>query len=338
MTQNKFTYPVSLALVLVFSAAVWSQNDARFDAATEYSRSTRGAALLIIEKGKTVVEEYPIGGSPELPWFLASGTKSFAGVMCAAAIDDGLIGSFDEKVSDTITEWRSDEKRSSITIRQLLTLTSGIDAGPVASSPSYRSAISYEQRHDPGTKFQYGPVPFQVFGELMTRKLSKRNETVMAYLERRILDPLGIKGLRWRKVDGQPILAQGIAMTAREWSQFGKFLVAGGKWNGKQLIKKKLIDELVKGSAANPAYGITFWLNGVGVGPAGDIRSMYIDATNKKKTPLAGDVFMAAGAGNQRLYMIPSLDLVIVRFGIFGGFDDGVFLRHIAAVYEKPKK
>lgn len=325
-------------MVLLLSVAAMSQNDPRFNVAADYSRSMRGAALLIVEKGRTVYEEYPIGGSADLPWFLASGTKSFAGVMCAAAIDDGLINGFDEKVSETITEWKTDQRRRNITIRQLLSLTSGIDAGAVASSPSYRAAIGYEQRFEPGTKFQYGPVPFQVFGEFMTRKLAKRNETVMSYLERRILDPLGIKGIRWRKVDGQPILAQGIAMTAREWSQLGKLLVAGGKWNGKQLIKKDLLDELVKGSTINPAYGITFWLNGAGVSPSGEIRSMYIDPTKSNKTAVASDVFMAAGAGNQRLYMIPSLDLVIVRFGIFGGYDDAVFLQHVAAIYDKPRK
>ena len=132
-----------------------------------------------------------------MPWLLASGTKSFVGVMCAAAIEDKLISGFDEKVSDTITEWKGDARRSKITIRQLLSLTSGIDAGEILAVPTYADSILKPAVYEPGTHFEYGPVPFQVFGELMTRKLKPKKETVMSYLHRRILDPIGLKVSYW---------------------------------------------------------------------------------------------------------------------------------------------
>jgi hypothetical protein len=101
----------------------------------------------------------------------------------------------------------------------------------------------------------------------------------------------------------------------------------GGKWNGKQLIRKDLLDELVKGSKVNPAYGVTWWLNHPGKNPIG--REI---GGEEAKGPKVGfydgvsDLFMAAGAGNQRLYIIRSLDLVIVRQGRAGQWDDKDFL------------
>lgn len=295
----------------------------RFQLAADYSNAHNGVGMLVM-KGDTVVFENE--RSEGLPWILASGTKSFSGVMCAAAIEDKLISGFDEKVADTIIEWKSDPRKSKITIRQLLSLTSGIDAGENLTVPTYAEAVKHQAEYDPGTHFEYGPVPFQIFGEVMTRKLKTRNETVAAYLKRRILDPIGIKISVWRKYDGQPLLPQGVAVTAREWAKFGLFLKDRGKWKGKQIVSSKLLDELIIGSKANPAYGLTFWLNADGIGPSGTDRANLSGDIGAKKIADKLDIFMAAGAGNQRLYIIRSQDLVVVRFGAFGDYDDREFI------------
>lgn len=294
-----------------------------YELAAEYSREHNGAAMLVVKGDKVVFEDYATEGAKDTPWFLASGTKSFSGVLCAAAIEDKLITSFDEKVADTITEWKTDARKSKITIRQLLTLTSGIEAGQIGFVPSYTEAIKRPASHEPGTYFEYGPVPFQIFGEIMTRKLKGKNETVMSYLKRRILDPIGLQVGSWRKFGDQPLLPQGASLTAREWAKFGVLVKNRGKWNDKQIIDAKLLDELVVGTKANPAYGITFWLNAKGTGASGNERQAMAGAVSGDKPP---DVFMAAGIGNQRLFVIRSLDLVIVRFGLFGGWDDREFI------------
>lgn len=295
-----------------------------YELAAEYSRSHNGVAMLVMRGDKIVFEDYTIDDAGDMPWFLASGTKSFSGVICAAATEDKLIKNFDEKVSDTITEWKSDARKSNITIRQLLSLTSGINAGQIGRVPSYADAINSPTTREPGVHFEYGPVPFQIFGELMTRKLKPKNETVMAYLNRRILDPIGLSVAFWRKSNDQILLPQGTSLTAREWAKFGLLLKNNGKWNGKQIVDGKLLDELTVGSKVNPAYGLTFWLNAKGSGPSGGERLNFGGEILNGGKPL--DVFMAAGAGNQRLYVIRSQDLVVVRFGLFGGWDDRAFV------------
>lgn len=335
------TYLSRIAIVSIFVTAIGCSakaqnskpmNEAeRFKFAADYSRETRGVSVLVMKGDKIVFEDYQNGFKADEPWMLASGTKSFTGVLLAAAIEDKLVTGFDEKVADTITEWKTDTRKSKITLRQLLSLTSGIDAGQIGRVPEYSEAINYAMKYDPGTHFEYGPVPFQIFGEVMTRKLKSRNETYDAYLHRRILDPIGLKVGSWRKFGDQPLLPQGASLTAREWVKFGLFLRSHGKWNGKQLIAGKYLDELVKGSAANPAYGISFWLNKQGQDPAGRPtgRGVIDDISVNGLSDAADDLFMAAGAGNQRLYIIPSMDMVVVRQGQFTRYDDREFLRRL---------
>ena len=329
--MSKFVF-LSISFILFFSFAlqVKAQNSKslseaeRFKLAARYSAENSGKAVLVMKGDRVVFEEYQNGHAAETAWFLASGTKSFAGVMLAAAIEDKLFKGFDEKVSETITEWKTDKQKQDITLRQLLSLTSGIDAGSIGRAPDYADAINFRVEAPAGTRFEYGPVPFQIFGEVMRRKLAPRKTTVSDYLKKRILEPIGLKVAFWRNGrDGNPLLPQGASLTAREWIKFGILLKNGGKFSGKQIVAKKLLDELTVGTKANPAYGITFWLNRDGADPRGRPTAMRIEKTDGEEIK---DLYMAAGAGNQRLYIIPSKDLVVVRFGNFGEYDDREFL------------
>jgi CubicO group peptidase (beta-lactamase class C family) len=193
----------------------------RFRAAAEYSLSAHGVSVLVMRRGEIIFEDYAPGWQDK-PHELASGTKSFAGVMAVCAVQDGLL-KLDEKVSDTLMEWKTDPRKSQVTIRQLLSLCSGIEGGENGAPPMYRRAVVLaEATADPGTRFSYGPIPFQCFGELMRRKLESRNESVEAYLKRRILDPIGLEAGAWaRDREGNLRIPSGAALTAREWAKFG---------------------------------------------------------------------------------------------------------------------
>lgn len=289
-----------LAVALAMAGLARAQTEAPepagpFQPAADYLRSCNGHALLVYRDGKLLFEDYFNDHKRDDPHRLASGTKSFVGVIAVMAVEDGLL-KLDEKVADTLTEWQGDARKSQITIRQLLTLTSGIAGGEVGDVPSYQEAVRLaEAKFPPGGKFQYGPVPFQCFGELLRRKLEPRKETVEGYLKRRLLDPIGLKPSVWRKdADGQPHLPSGALLTAREWAKFGLFVLNNGAWDGRQLVSEKLLTECFQGTKAHPAYGLTFWLN------ASDERPR--------------DLVMAAGAGRQKLYIVPSQRLLIVQF------------------------
>ncbi len=355
MTSLRLLFLIFAASVIAgCSVAAQSRStikaDPKFRAAADYSEDKRGLSMMVIKGDDVVFEEYHNGHSAEASQMLASGTKSFAGVLLAAAIEDKIVTGFDEKVADTITEWKTDPLAAKMTVRQLLHLTGGISSGPIGRPPSYADAIKYNGKFEPGSTFEYGPVAFQAFGEILRRKLLRRNETVDAYLNRRILSPLDIKVARWNGSPGQSNLPSGAYLTTREWAKFGRFLLQDGKWSGKQIIKSSLLDELYEGSKANPNYGLTFWLNRSNSGTASVSenqgrmmgRLRRITGRNESNTTtiskngigpeIPKDLFMAAGAGNQRLYVIPSMDMVIVRQARQGDFDDRTFLQLVLGI------
>ena len=104
-------------------------------AAADYLESRNGHALLVYHKGDRVFEAYFNGHTADKAHRLASGTKSFSGVLAVMAMEDGLLD-LDEAVSKTITEWKDDPQKSRITIRQLISLSGGIDGGDNGNTPS----------------------------------------------------------------------------------------------------------------------------------------------------------------------------------------------------------
>ncbi|HSG39279.1 MAG TPA: serine hydrolase [Thermoanaerobaculia bacterium] len=314
--------------------------------AAEYSAARKGISMLVMVDGEILFEDYPNGGSPSRPSELASGTKSFSGAMAVAAAQDGLL-KLDERVSRTITEWQREPRRSKITIRQLLSLTSGIEAASRAGRvPTYAAAVTTPVATAPGARFDYGAEPFQIFGELMLRKLASRGEDPLDYLKRRIFDPIGLEIGRWRRgADGNPHLPSGASLTARDWAKFGELVRRGGVWQGRRILDKALLDQCFQGTPANPAYGLTWWLNR-NVPPALRRTIPLLQRNGLGNADLWAargiprDLVMAAGAGDQRLYISRERKLVVVRqadgilgalFGADSGYSDLEFLTLLLA-------
>jgi CubicO group peptidase (beta-lactamase class C family) len=278
--------------------------------AVAYSNGRRGLSVLVLQNGITVCSSG--GKSIETPYELWSGTKSFVGVMAAAAVQDGLLR-LDEPASETLTEWAGDPVKSAVTLRHILWMVEG-QPSEIGNPPGYAGAVEVPFNAAPGERFQYGPVPMQLFGEVMRRKLRSAGleEDPLAYLERRILRPLGIAGYRWRDgSDGYPLMPQGAIFSARDWALFGEFVLRGGRAaDGTLLVSAVAFSEMFEGSAVNPAYGLTWWLARPSASP--DPVTQGSDLRRNLEY-LPADLVMASGAGGQRLYLIPSRGLVIVR-------------------------
>jgi CubicO group peptidase (beta-lactamase class C family) len=285
-------------------------------AAIAYSEARRGVSVLVLQNGVRVCESYSAGGSATTTQQLWSGTKSFSGVMAAIAVKDGLF-TLDEKASDTITEWKADPLKSAITIRQLLSLTSGLVNETPSRPESYDDALKAPIRTAPGTAFAYGPVNYQVFGALLTRKLRARGlpDDPATYLRGKLLDPLGMNSATWRRTrSGDIMLPQGMALTARDWAKFGEFVRAGGRINGRLVVDPAAFADQFKGSAVHAGYGLTWWLPR----PSSqtDVTTLRNDI-GRRSDQFPPDTVVAGGAGDQRLYVIPSRGLTIVRQAAF---------------------
>jgi CubicO group peptidase (beta-lactamase class C family) len=309
--------------------------------AAKYSESRHGVSALVMQSGRTIFEHYANGGSPRGRWPIFSGTKTFWGIAALAAVRDGLF-KLDDLVSDTITEWKSDPRKSQITIRELLGQTDGIEGASRLQRPSIRDrnamAIRLSSVAEPGEAFIYGPSHLQIFSELLRRKL--RGRATISYIESRVLNRLGLGRLNYKKDSlGNPLPATGFELTAREWARLGELVIGRGNYHGGQIVPADLLREAFVGSQANPSYGLTFWLNWQA--PNGQETDMerildlpwrsaqWRDVCICRDAP--ADMVVALGSGYQRLFIIPSLKAIIVRQGAGGRFSDAYFLHLVLA-------
>ena len=332
---SKYSAAISLiAIPKIACADIQPGNCAR---AANYSENKRGFSMLVIQNGRTVFEHYANGGSADSRCKIFSGTKSFWGIAALCAVRDNLI-KLDDRVADTLTEWKTDPRKSQITIRQLLNQTDGIEPATHLHSESIRDrnadAIRLPLVAAPGSVFAYGPSHLQIFTEVLRRKLNGRS--TVSYLEENVLAPLGLTSLDFKRDGrGNPLPATGFELTAREWARFGELVLGRGNYNGKQIVPANLLGQAFVGSGANPSYGLTFWLNRqaphareIDIEKELDLkwqRAHWMGICVCKAAP--SDMVVALGSNYERLFVIPSLNAVIVRQGWSAKFSDAYFLR-----------
>ncbi|MEZ5980506.1 MAG: serine hydrolase, partial [Planctomycetota bacterium] len=264
-------------------------------AAAAYSENRAGRALLVVQGGRDVFETYANGWSADRPHPLASGTKSFNGVLAMAALEDGVIPGLDVPASTFVEEWADDPAKKDITIRQLLELSSGLapndpslgrqgygikGLGPLNDfaqrlrrredppANRFEAALRVPSVAEPGAGFDYGPTHFYAFGALIERALAKsgrEERTYFEYLKNRVLDPAGIPVDIERfapDAANKPNLPGGGHFTAHEWARFGEWVLRGGAHVGEDgaLVRdlgEHALDPCFEPSATNPNYGLT---------------------------------------------------------------------------------
>jgi CubicO group peptidase (beta-lactamase class C family) len=302
-------------------------------AAAAYSAAHGGHALLIKQNGKILHESYTNGHTKHEPHRLYSGTKAFWGLTAFAAEKDGLF-TFNEHVADTLTEWQGDPRKSRITVRQLLDFSHGLEPMFGLHENSFKdrtaAALKAGAVAAPGKSFIYGPAALQAFHELLARKLERR-QTPTRYLERKVLGPLGLGSQRYLPdQQGAPLLASGFMMTARQWSELGTWM-----------LKQEEVLMRLQGSSANAAFAFGFWNNHAAASKAA--REVDAEAMLDKKwhqqswrnaclcRAAPADLIACIGSYGQRLYIVPSQKLVIVRLAKDSKPNDAQMLRLLFA-------
>lgn len=265
----------------------------------EYARKHALHALVVAKDGRILDEAYGEGYDASTPHALYSGTKSFWGIAAVTAERDGILR-IDDRVADTFPQWNADEWKRRVTLRHLLQLTSGIGFGGLGSAvPTYAKALAIELKNEPGTTFTYGGIPLQVFGAVLAHKLESRKQTPHEYLQRRILDPIGMRIGKWRTLaDGTHPLPTGAFVSAHEWLKYGQLVCE----------HREEFAECFQGSPVNPRYGLGWWFG----------------------TPNApSDLIWASGSAGQAMYIVPSLQTVVVHFGNSSSYKHDAFLKRL---------
>ncbi len=323
----------------------------RLESAARYSAQHEGLALIVWQRGRTRLERYANGGAKRTEQRVFSVTKSFWGLAALRMQQEGLLR-LGEKVSDTVVEWKDDPLRREILVSDLLGMQSGLDpAYALLDGDGTRdreaAVLGVGALAPRATEFRYGPANMDALGLLMARKLAAHGLklTPFGYLDRKVLRPLGIRPPFWKNdLSGTPTMASGARLTARDLLRFGRMLNRRGRYHLHRIVGPAAFDAMWRGSAVNPAYGLTCWLNA----PAAraDAEEVDVEAILNAGGTYPGweracfsraappDTVVLLGSYNQRVYVVPSLDLVVVRQGKGTTFKDAEFL---ALLFAEPR-
>lgn len=258
-------------------------------------------SFMILVNGRIVMEEYFNGHSASTDWEWNSAGKTLVSVTTGIAQQENLLN-INRKVSDYLgTGWTNMplEKENMITVRNLLTMTSGINS---ESQLVTHNNLTYVA--DAGTRWAYS----NVFQLLMDVDANASNSDFETYFNNKLKNKIGMEGF-WNF----GIIYKIYHSNTKSMARFGLLALNKGKWKNEQIINESYFNESTNSSQnINPSYGYLWWLNG---------KSKYMvpgsqDVFQGALIPNApSDMFAALGASDQKLYIIPSKKMVIVRMG-----------------------
>jgi len=295
--------------------------------AKAYALANNSKTMLIWRNGKLEESVYGPGSDAATLINAKSMAKPMGAVAIGRAIKLGSIKSLDQPAADFIAEWRGTPK-AAVTIRQLLSMTSGLaEQGAVSDPASYMTRAYLSPRHDeavindyplsapPGTRYQYANASAELIAVIIERATKRR---YAAFVSQEILKPLGAAGGEvW--VDRPGGLAHSgccMLLPGETWLRLGLLLLHDGVWEGHRLLPEGYVEAMKTPTAQNPRYGLGIWVQGEYIPRRGFGRpGQMLGAVLHSEPYLAKDLFLFDGNTNQVLYMIPSQNLAILRMG-----------------------
>lgn len=277
--------------------------------------------VLVARKGKIVYENYFSGFEANIPHTMMSASKSISSAIIGVAIDDKIFSNVDEKLYNFIPQeyqYTKDSLKSEITIRDLLTMSSGLDVNNKAFEDNYQESNNWLKTvleapmvKQPGTYADYGSANPFLLGVVLHERLDIPLEV---YMEEKFFSPLGITNYIMNVDDTGviPYFGGGLNLTPRDMLKFGQLYLNGGVWNGQQIISARWVEESFKKHVQlqdrnKIEYGYLWWH----------------DTTVVDGKPIQS--VEARGAGGQRICIVPELETVVVITA--GNFRNGKSLQ-----------
>lgn len=261
------------------------------------------------------------GSVPNNVW---STTKGVVSVLTGRAVQMGLL-----KLDDPIGKYlpEADAAHAAITVRELLTQSSGLrfswggDLTGLAAPDTVRYTLALPFIAERGEEFSYGQTTVTLMAKVVERAVG---EDLQDFAQRELFDPIGIARDDWFWLRDRAGNTHGYAflfIASQNLGRIGSLMLNGGLWRGRQLIDAGYVAEAGRSSPANGFYGFLLWSNQADSGYPVELLSQV----NKVEHPLVvsapRDMYMFVGFLDQIVFVIPSLDMVVVRTGLPGNYE-----------------
>lgn len=276
---------------------------------------TRTTSFIVLRDDTVLLESYPQGGDRDEPVTSFSVAKSILSTVVGIAVERGEIGGLDDALTDYVPELlEEDERFGAITLRHLLTMSSGIgyeeqglpwsDDAVTYYSPDLRAtALSVEVDHEPGTRWLYNNYNPLLMGLVLERATGR---SLPDYTSEVLWQPLGAEADASWSIDSEASgfakMESGFNARPIDYARFGYLFAHEGRVGHRQVVPEAWVAEATAAdTSADPAEHYQYW--------------WWVDTDRRGR-------FMARGNKGQFVYVDPATDVVVVRTGVDFGIDE----------------
>lgn len=297
----------------------------RLEAAAQLALQRASRTFIVLHNGRIMLERYA-GADASSTRDIASAQKSITSLLVGIAVARKIIDPAATVTAVLGAGWSKADAASEakITVAQLLSMTSGLDLSLGYAAPA-------------GSAWLYNNDAYYRVKMVLEKKTGKDIATLSATW---LFAPIGATQSTWGVrpgADSTGLPITGLAMSARDMARVGLLVQAGGAWSGAPVVPAAYLDVALDSSQAlNPSYGLLFWLNGksFALSPGGvRVEGPLVPSAPK-------DLVAALGANDQKIYVVPSEGLVVVRQGgratdvdvqALSGFDEELWAKLMLA-------
>lgn len=282
-------------------------------------------SVLVVYRDQIVAERYRDDFDKDTRFLSWSMAKSFTNAIAGLLVKDGVL---DIDAPLNLKEWSGDERKN-ITLNHLLTMTSGLEFNEAYSKLKLTDATtmllkkgdmgdyaaSKKLAAPPGTRWEYSSGTVNIIQDYI-RSVAGNDDDYLAYPAKALFNKTGMRSVVWEvDASGTFVGSSYLYATMRDYARFGLLYLHNGSWLGDQLLPEGWVNyTTTPANGSEGSYGALFWLNKSGQFPG-----------------IPSDMFYCDGYDGQRIFIIPSKELVIVRTGCSprGTFDWMTFLSGI---------
>lgn len=274
-------------------------------------------ALVVVQDGVVIAENYADGFGPDRPMQSWSMAKSVTQALTGIAIEEGLL-SLDDR--ELMPGWEGDDPRAAISLNNLMHMADGLGFVENYSRPrADATRMLFGERdmgvfastkplaHEPGSHWSYSSGTTNIISTILRKAIESDGEDYHSWPYEKLFGPLGINTAVFETDAGGTFIGSSyLYMSPRDWARLGQLYLDQGTWRGRQILPEAAVAHATTSSLPEnaPFYGAQWWLNR----PTSD---------GFQRLPgLPDDAYFMGGHDGQMVIVVPSKSAVIVRLGL----------------------
>jgi CubicO group peptidase (beta-lactamase class C family) len=291
--------------------AVLGWNETELTNLYSYLKTKSSKAFIILKSGKIVTEKYFGTFTSDSLWYWASAGKTMTGFLVGIAQQEGLININNKSSLYLGTGWTSApiDKENLITVKNQLTMTTGLDDGVPDSDCTLPGCLLYKA--DAGSRWAYHNAAYTMLDKVVE---IATGTTYNVYYQQKIRNKIGMNGLWVKTPNSNNVLYS----NARSMARFGLLMLNKGTWDQTPVLSDEnyFNSQINASQNLNLSYGYLTWLNGKSSCMLPTLQTVFSTSIIPNAP---ADLYAALGKNDQKIYVVPSLQLVAVRMGNSAG-------------------